>query len=143
MSRRMFKFTILTVEKTIFEGDVYSIEVPGADGYFEILTHHAPLIALIQPGKLEITPQPNGPKSLYAVSGGFFEVSKNNATLFADDIELASAIDIQRAEIAQNKALKLIESPLPDTNLERANQSLKRAKNRIAVYLEGNIKVPT
>jgi F-type H+-transporting ATPase subunit epsilon len=83
----MYQLSILTLEKTIFTGLVYSTLIPGADGYFEVLAHHAPLIALLQPGKVEIVTE-DKKKQTYSVSGGFVEVAHNHATLFADSIQL-------------------------------------------------------
>jgi F-type H+-transporting ATPase subunit epsilon len=85
----MYTLSILTSEKTIFSNEVQSIIVPGKGGYLEILSHHAPLIALIQSGKLDITMADNK-KRIYAISSGLLEVSNNQATIFTDGIELIS-----------------------------------------------------
>lgn len=83
----MYQLLILTLETTVFEDSVYSMTVRGGDGYMEILSHHAPLLTLIQPGKVEVRNK-DSKKYLYNISTGFLEVSHNKATLFADEIEL-------------------------------------------------------
>lgn len=130
----MFKFFILTLEKTLFDGSVHSVLVPSADGYFEVFNNHAPLIALVRPGRLEIHKQA-GEKEVYAVSGGFFEVANNKATLIADEIEKASEIDLARAELALKKALERLASEDESVDIERARQARDRAENRVKTRL--------
>lgn len=131
----MFKLSVITLEKVVFEDDVISVIVPGGDGYFEVLTDHAPIISSIQPGKLVIKDK-NSKKSIYAVSGGFFEMVKNKATLLADAIEAEADIDITRAEAALKRAKERIDSQAKDIDMRRAKQDLRRAENRIKVYHE-------
>jgi F-type H+-transporting ATPase subunit epsilon len=129
----MFNLVILTLEKTVFDEEVFSVNVPGSEGYFEILSNHAPLIALIKPGKLEIQKH-EGSKLIYALSGGFFEVSDNNATLIADAIELVSEIDVKRAQLALEKALERLESGEKEIDIHRAKEAAARANNRLKIY---------
>ncbi len=44
---------ILTPEKKIFEGDVTIVTFPGADGSFQVMDNHAPLISLLKEGTVE------------------------------------------------------------------------------------------
>ena len=39
---------ILTPEKKYFEGDVSIVTFPGADGSFQVMDNHAPLISLLK-----------------------------------------------------------------------------------------------
>ncbi len=131
----MYLLSIVTPEKVVFEDQVISLIAPGMIGYLEILTDHAPIITSLQPGKLTIT-DGNKEKLLYAVSGGFLEVSRNKATLLADAIEPASEIDIERAEQALERARKRIDSRAREIDIPRALAALKRAENRIRIYNE-------
>ena len=45
---------IVTPEKKIFEGEVSIATFPGADGSFQVLNDHAPLISLLKEGVVEI-----------------------------------------------------------------------------------------
>jgi F-type H+-transporting ATPase subunit epsilon len=71
---------------TAYDNEVLSLSVPGIDGYLEILPHHAPLITSLQPGKVLIIDM-NYDRITYEVTGGFLEVSHNQATLLADTLE--------------------------------------------------------
>ena len=71
----MLKLKIVSPEKVEFCGEAESVKVPGAQGNFEILTNHAPIISTLQKGIVEY----DG-KQL-AILGGFVEVQKNEVSL--------------------------------------------------------------
>jgi F-type H+-transporting ATPase subunit epsilon len=128
-----FRLRMFTLEKKVYEGSVVSLIAPGVDGYFGVLAHHAPLIAAIKPGELSLKDR-QGDEIIYAVSGGFLEVSANSVVLLADAIEQASGIDLHRAEEARERAARRLGSELPDIDALRAQAALSRALNRIRVY---------
>jgi F-type H+-transporting ATPase subunit epsilon len=81
-----FHLSVLTPEKSVFEGEVEYVEVPGSAGYLGVLAHHAALVASLAPkGTLTIR-QLGGAEQKLEVSGGFFEVSNNKATVLADGV---------------------------------------------------------
>ncbi|HEY5751069.1 MAG TPA: ATP synthase F1 subunit epsilon [Chryseolinea sp.] len=75
---------ILTPEKKVFEGDVTSATFPGADGSFQVLDHHAPLISLLKEGVVEYKGK-EGAKHV-TISGGVVEVLKNKVILLATGV---------------------------------------------------------
>jgi F-type H+-transporting ATPase subunit epsilon len=81
-----FTLSVLTPEKTVFEGQVEYVEVPGTEGYFGVLAHHAALVSGLAPGTLKIR-KLGGAEDKLQVSGGFFEVGDNKATVLADSID--------------------------------------------------------
>jgi F-type H+-transporting ATPase subunit epsilon len=131
----MFFLTVVTPEKTIFEGNVISVIAPGTVGYLELLTHHAPLITSLEPGKLTITDQ-NKSKKVFAISGGLLEMNTHETTILGDAIEAPEEINYHRAEEAFKRALDRIASKDPSIDVPRAKKALKRAANRIALYRE-------
>ncbi len=132
-----YSLSILTPEKVAFEDQVYSTIVPGADGYLEVLAHHAPIMVLIQTGKLTIIDK-NDKTHIYAISGGVLEVSQNNANLLVDSIESGEEIDLERARSAYERARTRLISQDKDIDLIRAKAALKRAENRIHIYEESH-----
>ena len=80
------QLAILTPERTVFEGAVEYVQVPGSQGYLGVLAHHAALVTALAPGTLTVR-APGGAEERWRVSGGFFEVSNNRATALADAIE--------------------------------------------------------
>lgn len=129
----MFNLFIVTLEKTRFDGQVHSVVLPGVDGYFQVLSNHAPLVALLRSGRLEIEEQ-EGIKEIYALSGGFFEVAYNKATVIADALEKASEIDYERALHSLLRAQKRLASSDGEVDRERAKLSMERAENRIKIH---------
>ena len=79
----LFKLSILTPEKTVFEGDVEYLEAPGTEGYFGVLAHHAAMVTALATGTLTVRGA-TGAEERWHVAGGFFEVSGNAATVLAD-----------------------------------------------------------
>ncbi|HRJ28855.1 MAG TPA: ATP synthase F1 subunit epsilon [Cyclobacteriaceae bacterium] len=75
---------ILTPEKKIFEGEVAIATFPGADGSFQIMDNHAPLISLLQEGTVEY--KDKGVNHNIQITGGVVEVLKNKVILLADGI---------------------------------------------------------
>ncbi len=126
----MFKLSVVTPEKVVFEKDVRSIVAPGSEGYLGVLTDHAPLITALIPGILTVTDNA-GDEVDYGVSGGFLEVSGNVATVLADAIEDPDRIDVERAKQAEQRARKRL-SRRSDSDIDalRAEAALARALNR-------------
>jgi F-type H+-transporting ATPase subunit epsilon len=50
----VFKATVITSNKVLFEGDVRSVFLPGAAGEFEVLDFHKPILSLLKQGDLVI-----------------------------------------------------------------------------------------
>lgn len=80
---------ILTPEGKAFSGEGQSIQLPGADGRFEVLENHAPLISALAPGKVRI--RQDGRESWFDVRGGFVEVLKNRVSVLVEGAEASRA----------------------------------------------------
>jgi len=77
---------ILTPEKKFFEGEVSIATFPGADGSFQVLNDHAPLISLLKEGLVVYKSKET--KGEIKISGGVVEVLKNKVILLADSISI-------------------------------------------------------
>lgn len=131
----MFKLSIVSPEKTLYEDDVESLVAPGVDGYLGILSNHAPLITSLASGKLEIRDSAKMEK-IASISGGFLEVSNNTATILADAVEFVEEIDLSRAQDALQRAEERLNMAPGKIDLPRARAALTRARNRIHLYKE-------
>ena len=76
---------IITPDKKIFEGEVKSVILPGADGSFGVLKNHAPIISTLQKGKIKITDNHQKTQS-FDVNGGVVEVIKNKIIILAESV---------------------------------------------------------
>lgn len=70
---------ILTPETKLFHGEAQAVLLPGIAGKLEILENHAPMIAALQKGNLEITR--NGKKSIIEIQDGFVECIQNKLSI--------------------------------------------------------------
>ncbi|MCD4772511.1 MAG: ATP synthase F1 subunit epsilon [Bacteroidales bacterium] len=77
------RIEIITPDKTIFEGEVNLVQLPGVDGLFEILNNHAPLISVLKKGKIKVSDK-NKKTQFFEVSGGVVEVLNNKVLVLAE-----------------------------------------------------------
>lgn len=77
------KLEIITPDKKLFEGEVKSAVFPGSEGSFGVLDNHAPMIATLKAGKVELTTDANA-RQEFTVNGGVVEVLKNKVIVLAE-----------------------------------------------------------
>jgi len=77
------KLEIITPDKKLFEGEVKSAVFPGSEGSFGLLNNHAPMIATLKKGNIELTEENNSTQS-FEVKGGVVEVFKNKVIVLAE-----------------------------------------------------------
>lgn len=123
---------IVTPEKQLFSGDVDSLTVPSASGYMGILPGHAPLLAELGIGEISYTA--GGHTEYMFCSWGFLEVLPGRVVILAQTAELASDIDIKRAEEAKARAEEMLASGDPGVDYAAAQLSLIRAISRIEAH---------
>ena len=99
-----YQLRVVSVERSLFEGDVEFIIANGADGELGVLARHAPLMTILKPGPLRIQEVVGGPEQILFVGGGFLEVLPDRVTVLADVAEQADEISIERAEEARRRA---------------------------------------
>lgn len=83
-----FDVSVLTEDKTVYEGKAVSLVVPAELGLMGILADHAPLVAKLLAGNIVLkTGMSSAPKIIISKGKGFIEVLKNKATLLLDVAE--------------------------------------------------------
>lgn len=120
---------LVSPERILWTGDaemVIARTIGGGDIAF--LTGHAPFVGALDIGQVTIRPA-DGPDELVAVHGGFVEVSHDRVTVLSDVAEVASQIDIARAQAAADRA----EATLRSEHDAEAEAALRRAHVRLAV----------
>ncbi len=68
----MLKVSVISPERTLFEGEVSSLTAPAFDGEVGILTSHAPMMTLLGKGELRLGE--GGSAGRFEVEGGFLQV---------------------------------------------------------------------
>ena len=124
------KVEIVTAEQLVYsEEDVDQLIVPGVDGELGVLTLHAPLLTMIQPGVLRIV---KGDEEVeMAITGGFIEVRDNRITILADAAERSEEIDEVRAEEARRQAQRRLEERGAEVPLAQVQAELARPRARL------------
>ena len=67
--------SVISPERTLFEGSVDSVVAPAFDGEVRILPGHAPMMTLLGNGTLRLGP--DGSAGRFRVEGGFLQVVDN------------------------------------------------------------------
>ncbi|MFH1297221.1 MAG: hypothetical protein ABIJ04_08120 [Bacteroidota bacterium] len=78
------RIEIVTPDTILFDGDnVHLVQLPGIDGSFEVMDHHAPLISLLKKGSVKVMIKGNDPK-FFEINGGVIEVLQNKVLILAE-----------------------------------------------------------
>ena len=75
---------IITPDKKVFAGEVTAAQFPGANGSFEVLDSHAPLISTLEKGRIRVTT--NKSQEFFTVDGGVVEVLNNKIIVLAESV---------------------------------------------------------
>ncbi len=113
-----YQMDIVTPDKTAFSRSVTSIILPTVEGYLGVLANHAPLMAELAAGKIQIK-EPDGKKAIVVISGGFVDVKSNKMTILAESIDYIEE--------------KMV-NDFGGLNLAKADTALKDARNRMASF---------
>ena len=74
---------IITPEKKVYTGEVTSVLFPGADGKFEVLNNHAPIISSLTKGQVRIIDNKQQTE-IIDINGGVIEMQNNKIIVLAD-----------------------------------------------------------
>jgi F-type H+-transporting ATPase subunit epsilon len=122
---------IVSQDRTVFEGDVDIVVLPGADGEMGILPNHAPLLSTIRMGVVKV--RQGGDEHLFTITGGLVEVQPTIVTILADAAEDIAEIDIGRAEEAKRRAEQRLAEGIPADSAAHlaADAALRRSTLRL------------
>jgi F-type H+-transporting ATPase subunit epsilon len=123
---------IVTPERLAFSESVDAVVVPGIEGELGILPHHAPLLSTLGIGELRI--RRGGTEESFAIVGGFVQVRPDKVVVMAETADLASEIDLERAQEARREAERALESGYQEgADLASARAALQQALLQIRV----------
>jgi F-type H+-transporting ATPase subunit epsilon len=124
---------IVSQDRTVFQGDVDIVVLPGVAGEMGILPHHAPVLAILKYGVIKI--RRAGKEELFTVAGGLAEVQPNVVTILADAAENIEEIDITRAQAAKKRAEEALARITPEDHdaYLRMEAALRRSNLRLDV----------
>jgi F-type H+-transporting ATPase subunit epsilon len=129
-----FEIEVATPERLLIRERVTEAQIPAANGMIGILPEHAPLLSELGVGEMSF--QLGGERRSLVISGGWVEVRNNHVRVLADKAELASEIDVARAQSALKRAQERLASPTAELDVGRAINAMRRAQARLAAAAE-------
>jgi F-type H+-transporting ATPase subunit epsilon len=123
---------IVTPEKLAYSDEVDAVVLPGSEGELGVLPHHAPLLSMLGVGELRI--RKAGTEESFAIVGGFLQVRPDRVVVMAETADMASEIDLEKAQQARREAEQALESGYHEgADLAAARAALQQALLRIRV----------
>lgn len=74
--------SVISPERTVFEGTAEMVVAPAWDGEIGILHGHAPLVVLLGAGELRV--RSGGSEQRFHVTGGFMQVAEDVVTVLSE-----------------------------------------------------------
>lgn len=121
---------VVSPERILWSGEAEMVTartVEGGDISFQ--TGHAPFVGALQTGKVIIRPADADP-IVFAVHGGFVEISNDEVSVLSDVSEAADQIDVERAQAALATARAALATDPVDP---AAIDAVRRAELRLDV----------
>jgi F-type H+-transporting ATPase subunit epsilon len=121
-----FKFELVSPERVLLSEIAEQVVLPGSEGDFAVLANHAPMIATLRPGVLDVQ-LPGSTRRIF-VKGGFAEVEPDRLTVLA---ETAFDADGSSAGSAIVDALATAEAELSAAQDDDARFTAQSAVDRL------------
>jgi F-type H+-transporting ATPase subunit epsilon len=124
---------IVTPERLAYSDMVDAVNLPGIEGELGVLPHHAPLVSMLGVGELRI--RKGGAEESFAIVGGFLQVRPDKVVVMAETADMASEIDLEKAQEAKRAAEQALEggARIDAIDLSAARAALQHALLRIRV----------
>ena len=81
------KVSVISPERTLFDGEVDSLIAPAFDGEVGILPQHAPMMTLLGRGTLRLGS--DGAAGRFAIEGGFMQVADDVVRVVTEKADAA------------------------------------------------------
>ena len=120
-----FSVSVVTQVKKILEQEAGYLRLRTSEGDIGILPNHAPFVAELSMGKMEIESPNKDKRDIYFLSGGFLEISNNQATIIADEIFPIEEIDIESEQTLVENLKKELEKVSTEEEKKKLQKNLK------------------
>ena len=78
------KFELVTPTKLVRSEEVHMVVVPGTEGAFGVLEHHAPVMSTMRDGPMLVFKTEGAAPETIQIQGGFAEVNAKGLTVLAE-----------------------------------------------------------
>lgn len=128
--RKTLRCSIVNAERAIHDGEAVFVGMRSVLGELGVMPGHAPLLAKLAPGPVEVR-APDGGTEAYFISGGLVQVMPREVCVLADIVERADEIDEARAERARDEARQKLAVSAGDLDYAEVMMQLERATARL------------
>ena len=125
-----FQLDIITPTNLESYENVSYLRIPALDGLTGVQARHATAIIGLGIGEIKVTQ--SGKEKIFSTSGGFADIKPEGIQLLIETIESKETFDSKRAKDSVDRAKKRMRDK--NNNLQRAQQSLLKAKNRLKIF---------
>ena len=119
-SGKALQIELVAADRVVWSGQASQVSARTVAGDLGVLSGHAPLLSLLVPGVVEITPL-EGDIVRAAVEEGFLSVADNHVSILSEDAFLASEIDAA----AVKSQLETARADEDDAAVRRAEAKLR------------------
>ena len=121
-----FNFELVSPEALVLSEQAEQVLVPGTEGDFTVLPRHAPVLAVLRPGLLDVVRE-GGEERRYFVRGGLAEVDTDTLTVLAQQ-----AIDLEELDAARlGQEIKDAEEDVSDATDDLARDKAQDILDRL------------
>jgi F-type H+-transporting ATPase subunit epsilon len=132
MARSKYPVEVLTPEGEVFNDEVEMLSTRTSTGSIGVLAHHAPLMAILDPTELRLY-KSDSDVVRFAQGEGYLQVADNRALVLVEDAIPPDELDRSDLEARLQEARESVERSEEDSE-ERAR--CERAVNRYEAFLE-------
>ncbi|MFI4989026.1 MAG: F0F1 ATP synthase subunit epsilon [Alphaproteobacteria bacterium] len=125
------RFELVSPERLLRSEDVEMVVVPGFEGNFAAMPRHAPLLAMLRPGVLDIY-EARQVVERYFVAGGYAEVTPERCTVLADEAMPLAELDRGAIEAALKDLREDFEDAKDDEGRARTGAQIAIAEAKLA-----------
>jgi F-type H+-transporting ATPase subunit epsilon len=119
---------LVAVERALWSGEATMVIARTTDGEIGVLPGHTPLLAALEPGWVVRIVREGEDDLTVAIHGGFLSVREDGVSILAEMAELASEIDVARAQEALERAQRAVET---DEDTDECEAARDRALGRL------------
>ena len=127
MAENRLEVHVVTPEREVWSGEADMVLAKAVNGELGILPGHAPLLALLGIGPLQIVT--GGDREKAVVDGGFLHVNDDRVDVLAEHAELESEIDMNEARRREEDARRRLDQE----HSEDARAELAKAVTRLNI----------
>jgi F-type H+-transporting ATPase subunit epsilon len=123
-----FHFELVSPERLIYSGEVEQVVVPGSEGEFAVLSGHAPMMATLRPGVINVVEGRDRQTRLF-VRGGFADVTPTGLTILAEQAVPLAELDAAQIDVQLRAAEEDLEDAQSDETRQAAAMRLDQLRD--------------